>query len=114
METSHLTYSDENALAYTVTLAYYSAREYYTIIRELPTGKGFADIVFVPRPSHPDKPAMIVELKWDKSAQAAIGQIKEKHYLKALEGYRGDLLLVGVNYNKKTKEHECLIERVQL
>ncbi|MDR0875204.1 MAG: PD-(D/E)XK nuclease domain-containing protein, partial [Clostridiales Family XIII bacterium] len=113
-ETSHLTYNSETALSYTISLAYYAAREYYTITREQPAGKGFADLVFVPRPNHPDKPAMIVELKWDKSAQTAIGQIKEKQYPKALEGYRGDLLLVGVNYSKKTKKHECLIECVQL
>jgi hypothetical protein len=110
METSHLTYSDENALAYTVALAYYGAKEYYTFVRELPTGKGFADMVFIPRFAHSDKPAMIIELKWDKSARTAIDQIKEKLYVKSLDGYKGTILLVGINYNKKTKEHECIIE----
>ncbi|MFP3154571.1 ATP-binding protein [Lachnospiraceae bacterium ZAX-1] len=109
--TSHLTYSDENALSYTVSLAYYSARQYYTIIRELPSGKGFADLVFLPRKAHIDKPAMIVELKWDHSAQGAIAQIKQKQYVEALTDYKGNLLLVGINYRKKTKKHECLIEK---
>jgi hypothetical protein len=113
-ETAHLTYNTETALSYTISLAYYAAREYYTITRELPAGKGFADLVFVPRANHPDKPAMIAELKWDRSADAAIRQVKEKQYPKALEGYRGDLLLVGVNYSKKTKKHECHIECVKL
>lgn len=73
---------------------------------------GFADIVFIPRKQYIDKPAMIVELKWDKSAEGAIRQIKDKRYLKALESYKGNLLLVGINYDKKTKRHECLIEKV--
>ncbi|MFP3152915.1 ATP-binding protein [Lachnospiraceae bacterium ZAX-1] len=110
LNTSHLTYSDENALSYTVSLAYYSARQYYTIIRELPTGKGFADLVFLPRKTHMDKPAMIVELKWDKSAEGAISQIKEKQYVDALRDYKGNLLLVGINYSKESRKHECLME----
>ncbi|MFP3154389.1 ATP-binding protein [Lachnospiraceae bacterium ZAX-1] len=110
METSHLTYSDENALSYTVSLAYYSARQYYTIIRELPSGKGFADLVFLPRRAHTDKPTMIVELKWNQSAKGAISQIKNREYVDALKEYKGSLLLVGVNYDKKSKEHRCQIE----
>ena len=75
-ETSILKYNDENALACVLSLAYYSARAYYTEIRELPSGKGFADIVYLPRREHLDRPAMIIELKWDKSADSAIRQIK--------------------------------------
>lgn len=93
-----------------VTIAYYVAQKYYTLIRELPTGKGFADIVFLPR-KHTDKPALIVELKWDKSAQGAISQIEEKKYAGVLDKYEGNLLLVGINYNKKNKKHECVIRR---
>ena len=111
-ETSILTYNDENALAYTMSLAYYGARIYYTVVRELPAGKGFADLVFIPRKNCPDKPAMIVELKWDKSADGAIGQIREKKYGAALKDYTGNLLLVGINYKKEDKMHECRIERV--
>ena len=114
LETSHLQYNDENALSYTLSLAYYSAKQYYTIIREMPSGKGFADLIFLPRKNHTDKPVMILELKWNQSAIGAIKQVKEKQYIKALESYQGDLLLVGVNYSKKTRKHECKIERWKL
>lgn len=113
-ETSILTYHDENALSYTLSLAYYSARIYYVVVREMPAGKGFADLVFLPRKNHPDKSAMIVELKWDKSAKGAINQIKEKEYIEALKDYKGSVLLVGVNYNKGQKVHECRIEEVKI
>ena len=109
-ETSILKYNDENSLACVISLAFYSARAYYTEIRELPAGHGFADIVYLPRKNHQDKPAIIVELKWDKSADAAIDQIKKRNYVKALEGYKGNLLLVGVNYDKENKNHHCIIE----
>ena len=109
-ETSHLQYNDENALSYTISLALYAARNFYTMHRELAGGKGFADIVFIPRKKFPDKPAMVVELKWNKSAEGAISQIKNKEYCASLEEYKGDLLMVGINYNKKTREHTCIIE----
>lgn len=111
-ETSVLKYNDENSLACVISLAYYSARTYYTVIRELPTGKGYADIVYLPRKNHLDKPAMIIELKWDMTAEGAIAQIKEKKYVKALEDYKGNLLLVGINYTQKNKEHQCVIEEL--
>lgn len=114
METSHLQYNDENALSYTVDLAYYCARQYYTIVREMPAGKGIADLVFLPRKKYMEKPAMLIELKWDKSAEGAISQIKQKNYVQALEGYHGNILLVGVNYNKTDRKHECRIERWEL
>ena len=109
-ETSHLQYNDENALSYTISLALYAARNFYTVHRELSGGKGFADIVYVPRKRFLDKPALVVELKWDKNAEGAIQQIKEKEYCRSLEEYKGNLLLVGINYDKKTKEHVCKIE----
>ncbi len=110
---SILTYNDENSLGCAVGLAYYSARKDYKFIRELPAGKGFADIVFLPLP-HTNKPAMVVELKYDRSVSAAIQQIKDRQYTQAFEGYTGEILLVGVNYNKNTpdKPHSCVIERV--
>ena len=108
--TSVLAYHNEQSLSCVITIAYYTAQKDYTLIRELPTGKGFADIVFLPR-KHTDKPALIVELKWDRSAQGAIDQIKQKHYIDALKDYTGNLLLVGINYNKETKEHQCKIEK---
>ena len=109
-ETSHIQYNDENALSYTISLALYAARNFYTIHREFPGGKGFADLVFVPRKKFPDKPAIVVELKWDKTAEGAIHQIKNKEYCRSLDEYKGNILLVGVTYSRKTKEHECIIE----
>ncbi len=108
--TSILTYNNENSLSCVISLAYYNAIKYYTKIRELPTGKGFADIVYLPK-KHSDKPAMIVELKYDQSAKGAIAQIKEKKYMESLREYQGYMLLVGVNYDRNTKKHSCVIEK---
>ena len=113
-EISILQYNDENSLSCTINLAFYFAREYYTIIRELPTGKGYADICFIPRTLHADKPAAVIELKWDKNAHGAISQIKKKEYVDALKDYHGDLLLAGINYSKKTKKHSCVIEKMEM
>lgn len=114
-ETSHLQYNDENALSYTISLALYSARNYYRLVRELPAGKGFADMVFLPHKRYAGrKPALIVELKWDKSAHGAIEQIRKKNYPQVLNGFYGQILLVGVNYDKKTKQHACEIEEFLL
>lgn len=78
--------------------------------KELPTGNGYADIVFLPY-KYSDKPAMIVELKWDKDAEGAITQIKKNNYIEAIKNYGGDILLVGINYDKNTKKHTCIIEK---
>lgn len=94
-------------------MAFYFAREFYTIIRELPIGKGFADICFIPRKLYADKPAIVMELKWNKNAAGAIAQIKNKQYVDALKEYQGNLLLVGVNYDKETKKHTCMIEKIK-
>lgn len=107
---STLSYNDENSLSCVITLAYISARAEYTLIREFPSGKGFADIVFLPHSSS-DKPAMVVELKWDQEAQGAISQIKDRKYIAALEDYGGEVLLVGISYHKKSKKHQCVIEK---
>ena len=112
-EISILQYNDENSLSCTINLAFYFAREYYTIVREMPTGKGFADICMIPRKEHLDKPAVVIELKWDKSTVGALEQIKEKNYGSALKEYQGKMLLVGINYDKKTKKHECVIEKFE-
>lgn len=110
---SVLTYNDENSLGCAIGLAYYSARKDYRLIREFPTGKGFADVVFLPLP-HANKPAMVVELKYDKNVTAAIQQIKDRQYTQALEDYAGEILLVGINYNKNCleKPHHCVIEKI--
>lgn len=113
-EISILQYNDENSLSCIINLAFYFAKEYYTIIRELPTGKGFADVCLIPRVKHLDKPAVVIELKWDRDVLGAIAQIKNKQYVSALKDYKGNLLLAGINYNKKTKKHECVIEKWEL
>lgn len=91
--TSILTYNDENSLSCVISLAYFNAMKEYTKIREFPSGKGFADIVYLPR-KHSDKPALIVELKYDASAEGAITQIREKRYVESLKEYHGNLLLL--------------------
>ena len=87
---------------------------YFKPVRELPTGRGFADFVFIPKPEYiQDYPAMVVELKWNRSAKTAMQQIKERHYPDSLKAYTGEILLVAVNYDKKTKVHQCLIEKYE-
>ncbi|MCD8300025.1 MAG: ATP-binding protein [Clostridiales bacterium] len=116
LDISHETYSsimkynDENCLACAIHLAYYTARNYYKVIQEFPAGKGFADMVFLPR-RDTDKPALVVELKYDQSADTAINQIKEKRYAGALSDYKGEILLVGVSYDRENKRHACVIEK---
>lgn len=108
--TSILGYNNENALSCAVTLAYFSAQKEYDLIREMPAGRGFADIVFFPKRST-DKPVLIVELKWDGSVEGAVRQIKERRYPDALKGYGGAVVLVGISYDKKSKTHTCVIEK---
>lgn len=103
-------FNDENSLSCVLTMAYFTAPAYYTVIRELPTGKGFADMVLLPRKNAGHRPAIIIELKYDKSAETAIRQIKEKRYAGVLKDYKDKILLVGINYDKDTKKHECQIE----
>ena len=110
--TSILKYNDENSLSCILSLAYYSAKKSYVMYRELAGGKGFADLVFIPR-KECQAPAFIVELKWNKSAEAAIDQIKQKKYTESLKDYSGEILLVGLSYDKDAeKRHTCVIERV--
>ena len=111
---SILTYNDENSLGCAIGLAYYSARKDYMLVREFPAGRGFADVVFLPL-SSAGKPALVVELKYDSTAVAAIQQIKDRKYPQALESYTGDILLVGINYDRgsKNKPHSCVIEKIK-
>ena len=109
--TSVLKYNDENSLSCVITMAYFTATAYYNVIRELPAGKGFADIAMIPRADSGNKPALLIELKYDKDADSAIRQIKEKRYAGALTGFAGEIVIAGINYNKETKEHRCVIER---
>lgn len=108
---SILQYNDENSLACALYVAYFSARAYYAKpIRELPSGRGFVDVVYLPL-KNVDCPAMVIELKWNKSVEGAIRQIKEKNYTDWVESYTGDILLVAVSYNKKKDAHECIFEK---
>ena len=106
--TNPLTYNNEASFQSAIGLAYFYANLKYTVIKELPTGKGYADLALIPYV--PNIPAIIIELKNNKSAESAIKQIKEKKYDDLLEHYRGELLFVGINYDADTKEHQCRIE----
>lgn len=116
---SILKYNDENSMSCVLSLAYYAARKDYVMYRELAGGKGFADIVFVPRKFR-DVPAIVVELKWDKSSDAAIAQIKKKQYMQSLKDYHGQVILAGINYDSTDstkddyKRHSCSIEKINL
>ena len=112
--TSILTYNNENSLANVIAISLFlSTTNTYNVVRELPTGKGYADLVYLPK-SGVNKPALLIELKFDKSALTAITQIKEKNYLQFFKDYKGEVLLVGINYSKDTKTHQCIIERAKL
>ena len=108
---SVIQYNNENSLACVLSLAYYSAQDSYAVYRELQGGEGFADLVFVPRTGN-HNPAMIVELKWNQSTGIALGQIKDRNYIRCLKDYHGNVLFVGVNYDKKSKKHTCQFEMV--
>ena len=109
--TSILQYNDENSLACVLNIAYYTAKKDFIFFRELPSGKGFADLVLIPRPVC-QCPAIILELKYNQSADTAITQIHEKRYAGKLQKYVGEVVLVGINYDKKSKLHDCKIERI--
>lgn len=104
-------YNNEQALRSIIKTAYLSSIDHYTRMEELPAGKGYADIIFWPR-RETNHPPIIVELKWNKTENAALQQMKEKNYPAALSSYKGDILLVGVAYNVKTKKHSCVIEKI--
>ena len=110
--TSILSYNDENSLACVITIAYIWARNEYVIHREYATGKGYADLVMIPR-RNISKPALVIELKFNNTADTAIDQIKRKQYPAKIAEYTGDILLVGINYDKEAKKHTCKIERIR-
>ena len=113
---SNKTYHSEAGLSYAVQLAYYAAQDLYTVIPELDTGKGYADLVYIPK--EPKYPAMLIEFKYEKDADTAIAQIHRQNYPDRLELYKGNLILVGINYDRTVsnesvefKHHSCEIER---
>lgn len=110
---SVIQYHDENSLSSVLAIAYLSAMKYYfKPVREFPTGRGFADFVFIPKSEYKkDYPALVVELKWNQNTETALEQIWNKKYPSSILEYTGDILLVAINYDKKSKEHVCLIEK---
>jgi hypothetical protein len=108
--TAPLFYNDEQALRSVIRFAYISCVDEFLRIEELPSGIGYADVVYLPKKGSA-MPVMVVELKWNKSAEGAISQIKNRNYPQVLEGLGSDILLVGVNYDEKSKKHTCVIEK---
>ena len=103
-------YNNEQSLRAIIKYAYFTTVGQCIKVEEIPAGKGIADVVFIPI-STSRLPAMIIELKWNKSSGGAIAQIKEKGYTEILKPYKGNILLVGINYDAKTGEHDCSIEK---
>ena len=113
------TYNSEAALSYAIQMAYYAGQKFYTTIQELDSGKGYVDLVYLPSPKNADKPALLIELKYNKSVDTAANQIRNKEYMQKLEHYKGNILLVSVNYDKEAdinsseyKHHTCMIEKL--
>ena len=115
-QAANKTYNDEAALSYGIQLAYYAAQKYYTTIQELDSGKGYADIVYLPSPKYPEKPALLIELKYNKTVETAVDQIIKRNYPQRLEHYKGNILVISINYDKDVpsksdsfKHHSCSI-----
>jgi hypothetical protein len=108
--TAPLFYNDEQALRSVIRFAYISCVDEFLRVEELPTGIGYADVVYLPKKGSA-MPIMVVELKWNKSAEGAIAQIKNRNYPQVLEGFGSDILLIGINYDEKSKKHTCMIEK---
>lgn len=104
-------YNDEQSLRYVIKFAYIVCVDQYVRVEELPSGKGIADVVYIPK-KNSNLPALVVELKWNKTEDAAIKQIKEKNYPSVIKDFDGDIVLVGINYDEKNKTHTCKIERI--
>lgn len=116
-ETAPINYNSEESLRSVIKLAYYTYKDNYIKFEELPSGKGYADIVYLPKKTS-NYPVLVIELKWNKSAEGAISQIKNKNYPSVLKGYSKEILLIGINYDKDAppesadyKHHTCKIER---
>lgn len=115
-ETALLFYNNEQALRSVIKLAYFSYKDYYIKFEELPAGDGYADIVYLPK-KHSNLPALVIELKWKQSAEGAIDQIRNRKYPEVLKEFGGEILLVGINYEKNVsdgqKRHTCVIEKCE-
>lgn len=116
-EEAPLHYNSEQSLHSVVKRAYFSCGDEFLLFEELPAGVGYGDIVYLPKKDSL-MPALVIELKWNKSAHGAIAQIKNRHYPEAVERYGGELLLVGINYDKDApagkRKHSCVIEKYRI
>ena len=114
-ETAPLHYNREDSLRSVIKLAYYTYRDHYLQWEELPAGEGYADIVYLPKHDS-EWPALVVELKWNKSAEGAIEQILSRHYPDVLKDFGNKILLVGINYDRDAapgeRKHSCRIIRI--
>ncbi|MCI9383255.1 MAG: AAA family ATPase [Lachnospiraceae bacterium] len=114
-ETAILFYNNEQALRSVIKLAYFSYRDHYLKFEELPAGDGYADLVYLPK-KNSMMPALVIELKWNQSANGTIAQIREKKYPEALKGFGGEVLLVGIGYDRDIgtgkRKHTCKIEKI--
>ena len=95
--------------------AFFSAYDEFLMFEEFPAGDGIADVVYFPKRDSM-MPVIVIELKWNKTAEGAIRQIKERHYPKVFENYGGEIILVGINYDKDApagqRKHTCAIEKL--
>lgn len=107
---SYFEYSTENSLSCIIALVYLYARTTYNIKREDVSAKGRADFAFYPL--YPNKPAFIIELKKDATAEYAIKQIRDREYFSQFKNYTGKKLLIGIAYDSKSKKHEVKIEEL--
>ena len=111
--TSILSYNDENSMACVLSIAYYYAHGDYIFHREYASGKGYADLVLMPR-KNVDSPAIVIELKYGHNAEEAITQIKERRYWEKVDGHADNILLVGICYDRENKTHDCTIEPLNI
>lgn len=102
-------YNNEQALRSVIRIAYISCIDEFLRIDELPSGHGYADVVFIPKKTS-TMPLILIELKWNQTDEGAIKQIKNRDYPQAVLEYGGEILLVGINYDSKSKMHTCRIE----
>lgn len=112
-DTASIFYNNEQALRGVIKTAYLSSMDYYSKMEEIPAGKGVADMVFFPK-AGTQKPALIVELKWNRSEQEAMNQILDKKYVRVLKDYHGTVLPAGINYDEKSKTHGCVIREIEV
>lgn len=110
--TAPVFYNNEQALRSTIRFAYISSIDEFMKVEELASGIGYADVVYIPKKGS-SMPILLIELKWNKTEDGAISQIKKNRYPQALKDYGGDILLVGISYDVKNKKHSCRIEKLE-